>query len=64
MLKFVEDGLGYAVFDSDDVRDKIKDKLLCNLAPKFKLKSDWYLCWNDLGSEMNSVMSEIINHFD
>jgi len=64
MLKFVEDGLGYAVFDSEHVEDKIKNKILCNLAPKFKLKSDWYVCWNDQGAEMNSVMREIMTNFE
>lgn len=64
MLSFVEMGLGYAVFDSEHVKNKIKQKILCNLATKLKLSSDWYLCWNDLGHEMSPLLKEIINEFE
>jgi hypothetical protein len=64
MLSFVEMGLGYAVFDSEHVKDKIKEKIFCNLAPKLKLTTEWYLCWSNLGAEMSPILKEVINKFD
>jgi DNA-binding transcriptional LysR family regulator len=64
MLVMVEKGLGYAVFDYEHVKDKIQNKIFYNLAPKLKFKSEWYLCWNELGDEINPVIQAIINKFD
>lgn len=61
MIELVKDGLGYAAFDSKHVQENIKNKNLCNIAPKLKLQSEWYLCWNDMGSVINPIIEEIIN---
>lgn len=60
MIMLVERGLGYAVFDILDVKELIKQKTVCNLAPDYTLKVHWFLCWNNYGHERNEIISSFI----